>query len=129
LKLAQPAENGKSRWLKATEFVGEYKELKLGNGGSWCRKNSTLARQFLLEFDKSLTPGNSIDAIRTIGHNKATSFIETDKRWDARNLAGNPVAYYKGGESLKEYGYIGCYQYDPVEYRKEIIKKAKKGEI
>ncbi len=203
LKLAQPDESGKSRWVMATEFVGEYKELKLGNGGSWCRKESTLAKQFLLEFDKSLTPGNSIDAIRTLGRNKTVSFnqairadikeyyknkpcvmlgligysentkieidhkdgrknnervsdlatqtkedfqpltkaandakrqickkcIKTDKRWDARNLEGNPIAYYKGGESLKKYGCIGCYQYDPVEYRREIIKKAKKGEI
>src|SRR5574344_2349076 len=74
LKLAQPDKNGKSRWVKATEFIGEYKELKLGNGGSWCRKESTLAKQFLLEFDKSLTSGNSIDAVRTVGHNKETSF-------------------------------------------------------
>ena len=203
LKLAQPDKGGKSRWVKTTEFVGEYKELKLGNGGSWCRKESTLAKQFLVEFDKALTPGNSIDAIRLIGYNKSNSFnqtirsdikefyknkpcvmlglvghsentkieidhkdgrknndrvsdlttqtkedfqpltkaandakrqickkcIETDKRWDATNLEGNPIAYYKGGESLKKYGCIGCYQYDPVEYRKEIIKKAKKGEI
>lgn len=203
LELAQPDEKGKSRWVNSAEFVGKYKDLKLGNGGSWCRKESTLAKQFLLEFDKSLTPGNSIDAIRTIGYNKATSFnqairsdikkyyknkpcvmlglvghsentkieidhkdgrkndervsnlntqriedfqpltkaandakrqickkcIETNKRWDARNLPGNPIPYYKGGESLKEYGCIGCYQYDPVKYRKEIIKKAKKGEI
>lgn len=55
--------------------------------------------------------------------------METRKRWDARNLEGNPIAYYKGGESLDEYGCEGCYQYDPVEYRKTIIKKAKKGEI
>ncbi len=203
LKLAQPDKNGKSRWVRVEEFVGEYRELKLGNGGSWCRKGSALAKQFILEFDKSLTPGNSIDAVRTVGYNDTSSFnqairadikefyknkpcvmlglighsentrieidhkdgrknnerisnlttqmkedfqpltkaandakrqickkcIETDKRWDARNLEGNPIAYYKGGESLKENGCVGCYQYDPVEYRKEVIKKAKKGEI
>lgn len=156
-----------------------------------------------MEFDKSQTSGNSIDAIRTIGLNKKDCFnqairndikehyrnkncvmlgikgnsentkieidhkdgrknnarvsdlatqrledfqpltkaandakrqickkcIETGKRWDARNLDGNPVAYYKGGESLEDFGCEGCYQYDPVEYRKEIIKKARNGEI
>ena len=55
--------------------------------------------------------------------------IETRLRWDARNLEGNPISYYKGGASLDEYGCEGCYQYDPVEYRKEVIKKAKNGAI
>ncbi len=203
LELAQPDEEGRSRWVNVSEFIEKYKELKLGNGGSWCRKESTLAKKYLLEFDKSQTSGNSIDAIRTIGLNKKDCFnqairndikehyrnkncvmlgikgnsentkieidhkdgrknnarvsdlatqrledfqpltkaandakrqickkcIETGKRWDARNLDGNPVAYYKGGESLEDFGCEGCYQYDPVEYRKEIIKKARNGEI
>jgi type-2 restriction enzyme nlaIII len=203
LELASPDQDGKSRWVKVSEFVGQYKELKLGNGGSWCRKESILAKQYLLEFDKSITPGNSIDAVRTVGYNKAVAFnqairsdikafykdkpcvmlglvgnsentkieidhkdgrkndsrvsdlstqtlddfqpltkaandakrqickkcIETGKRWDARNLAGNPIPYYTGGESLEKYGCIGCYQYDPVAYRKEIIKKVRNGEI
>ena len=55
LELAKPDENGESRWVNANEFVGAYKELKLGNGGSWCRKESTLAKRYLLEFDKSKT--------------------------------------------------------------------------
>ncbi|MBP3688217.1 MAG: restriction endonuclease [Alphaproteobacteria bacterium] len=203
LELAQPDEEGRSRWVNVSEFIEKYKELKLGNGGSWCRKESTLAKKYLLEFDKSQTSGNSIDAIRTIGLNKKDCFnqtirndikehyrnkncvmlgikgnsentkieidhkdgrknnarvsdlatqrledfqpltkaandakrqickkcMETGKRWDARNLDGNPVAYYKGGESLEDFGCEGCYQYDPVEYRKEIIKKARNGEI
>ena len=203
LELAQPNEKGCSRWVDISEFAGKYRELKLGNGGSWCRKESTLAKKYKLEFDKSKTSGNSIDAIRTVGFNEKAYFnqairndikeyyknkncvmlgikgnsentkieidhkdgrknnarvsdlttqrledfqpltkaandakrkkkkkcMETGKRWDARNLDGNPIAYYKGGESLKDYGCEGCYQYDPVEYRKEIIKKAKNGEI
>lgn len=55
LDLAKPDENGISRWVSVDEFVGEYKELKLGNGGSWCRKSSTLAKQYKVEFDKSRT--------------------------------------------------------------------------
>lgn len=203
LELAKPDSEGKSRWVNISEFVGEYKELKLGNGGSWCRKESTLAKQYNLEFNKSLTPGNSIDAVRTTGFNTDKSFnqairsdikeyyknkpcvmlgvvgnsentkievdhkdgrkndervsnLETQKledfqplckaandakrqickrcmatncRWDARNIPGNPIPYYEGGKELDKYGCKGCYQYDPVEYRKKVIEKAKKGEI
>lgn len=40
-------------------------------------------------------------------------------RWDAKNIEGNPVSYYKGGvEYTSELGCVGCYLYDPVEYRK-----------
>ncbi|QOR04898.1 hypothetical protein [Campylobacter cuniculorum] len=40
LKLAKPDEKGFSRWVSVSEFVGAYESLKLGNGGSWCRKGS-----------------------------------------------------------------------------------------
>lgn len=203
LELAKPDSEGKSRWVQVSEFTGKYAALKLGNGGSWCRKESILAKKYHIEFDKTQTPGNSIDAVRTNGYNNNTSFnqairsdikeyyknkpcvmlgivgnsentkieidhkdgqknddrvsnlqtqqlkdfqplckaandakrqickrcIETRKRWDARNLEGNPIAYYKGGESLDEYGCEGCYQYDPVEYRKTVVKKAKRGDL
>lgn len=45
LELAKPDKDGISRWVKATEFVGEYKDLQLGNGGSWCRASSSLAKK------------------------------------------------------------------------------------
>jgi hypothetical protein len=77
LELASPNEQGYSRWVSVAEFVGEYKELKLGNGGSWCRKESTLAKRYKLEFDKTQTAGNSIDAVRTIGLNTDASFNQT----------------------------------------------------
>nr|WP_202951062.1 hypothetical protein [Helicobacter pylori] len=54
LELAQPDKNGMSRWVSAIEFIGKYQELQLGNGGgSWCRNNSSLAKEF--EFDKRQT--------------------------------------------------------------------------
>lgn len=69
LELAKPDENGVSRWVSVSEFVGEFSELKFGNGASWARKESTLAKQYIVEFDKSITPGNGIDRIRVNGFN------------------------------------------------------------
>ena len=201
LELAKPNQKGISRWVKATKFVDEYKELQLGNGGSWCRASSTLAKKYNVEFDKSLTSGNSIDAIRLNGFNTNTTFSqnirsdiknfyknqncvmlgiqgnsentkieidhkdgrkddwrvsdvkmqkledfktlckdandakrqickkckETDKRWNAKNLKGNPYSFYKGDENYTEdLGCVGCYQYDPVEYRKSSVKRIAK---
>lgn len=74
LELACPDENGFSRWVNATEFVGIYRELQLGNGGSWCRKSSSLAKKYIVEFDKSQTKGNSIDALRLNGLNTQIHF-------------------------------------------------------
>ena len=69
IKLAQPDENGVSRWVDIREFVGEYASLTFGNGAPWARKESTLAKKFVIEFDKSVTPGNGIDRIRLNGLN------------------------------------------------------------
>lgn len=201
IKLAKPDNAGKSRWVKTTEFVGKYKDLQLGNGGSWCRASSTLAKKYVVEFDKSLTSGNSIDAVRLNGFNTKITFSqnirsdikefyknqncvmlgilgnsentkieidhkdgrkddwrvsdvrtqnvndfqplckaandakrqickkckETDKRWNAKNLKGNPYSFYEGDENYtEELGCIGCYQYDPVEYRKQSVKRISK---
>ncbi len=52
---------------------------------------------------------------------------ETNIRWDAKNLKGNPYSFYDGTENYtEELGCIGCYQYDPVEYRKSSVKKIAK---
>ena len=203
LKLAKPNDNGVSRWVSVDEFGGEFKELKLGNGGSWCRKSSALAKKYVVEFDKTQSTGNSIDAIRLNGFNENETFNqaisseikkyykdkpcvmlgiigtsentkieidhkegtknsqrvsnistqkledfqpltkaandakrqickrcqETDKRFDATCIKGFPLPYYRGNSSLKESGCIGCYQYDPVAYREELLKKARRKEI
>ena len=201
LKLAQPDDKGISRWVMSTEFVGEYEDLKLGNGGSWCRQSSSLAKKYIIEFDKTKTPGNSIDAIRLNGFNLEKQFSqiirsdikdyykekncvmlgirgesentkieidhkdgrkndwrvsdiktqriedfqplckaandakrqickrckETDKRWDAKNLLGNPYSFYEGDQNYDDaLGCVGCYQYDPVEYRLQVVKKITK---
>lgn len=201
LELAKPDSNGISRWVLASEFSGAYKDLSLGNGGSWCRKSSNLAKKYNIEFDKSLTKGNKIDAIRLNGFNieiqfsqqirrdikefykhkncvmlgingrsentiieidhkngrkddlrlndlknqklddfqplcKAANDIKraickackaTNLRFDAKNIAGNPYSFYKGGAKYSaKLGCVGCYQYDPVAYRKECVKKIAK---
>lgn len=198
IELAKPNENGISRWVLVTEFMGKYKDLQLGNGGSWCRASSSLAKKYIIEFDKTKSPGNSIDAIRLSGKNKKKVFNqhirqdikdyyktqncvmlgvngnsentkieidhkdgrkddhrisniqsqklndfqplskaandvkrqickrckETNKRWNAKNLKGNPYDFYVGDENYsEELGCKGCYQYDPVEYRIVIVRK------
>lgn len=48
----------------------------------------------------------------------------TDKRWDAKNISGNPYSFYEGDENYTEdLGCVGCYQYDPVEYRIQSVRK------
>ena len=52
---------------------------------------------------------------------------ETNMRWNATNLRGNPFDFYMGDENYtKELGCKGCYQYDPVEYRKTVVVKVSK---
>lgn len=191
IKLAKPNEQGISRWVPVTEFVGEYKELKLGNGGSWCRKESTLAKKYIVEFDKSITPGNGIDRVRLNGFNngdfsqhinaeikriigsqrcvilgtskpevdhkngmknearvmrnedqKLSDFqplskaandakrqfckecMQTGIRYDAKQL-GYPISYYEGEahHNGEEDACIGCFWYDPIEFRKHLKEK------
>jgi len=201
LELASPNENGVSRWVEIAEFVEKYKELQLGNGGSWCRASSTLAKKYVVEFDKNISSGNSIDRIKLNGYNLQKSFNQhirqdikdfyktqncvmlgingnsentrieidhkngrkesqrvstsalqkledfqplckaandakrqickrckqTDKRWSAKNIKGNPYDFYDGDENFtQELGCVGCYQYDPVEYRKSSVQKISK---
>jgi len=201
LELATPDISGHSRWVNVTEFTGKYKPLQLGNGGSWCRASSSLSRKYIVEFNKLLTSGNSIDSVRLNGFNTYNTFnqaIRTDikdyykgrkcvmlgvygfsentkieidhkdgrkdnwrvsnsstqkledfqplckaandvkrqickqckesnKRWNAQNIKGNPYPYYEGNEDYtEELGCKGCYQYDPVEYRRSCVVRITK---
>ena len=73
LELAKPDDKGKSRWVQVTEFKGKYSVLAFGNGASWARKESTLAKKYVIEFDKNITSGKGIDAIRLNGFNNIDS--------------------------------------------------------
>ncbi len=72
LELAQPNSKGISRWVSVTEFAGKYKSLVFGNGADWARKEGTLAKKYVIEFDKSITAGNRIDRVRLNGFNNNT---------------------------------------------------------
>ncbi len=87
LELAQPDKNGMSRWVSVTKFIGKYQGLQLGNGESWFRNNSSLAKEFILEFDREQAPGNSIDRIRLNGYNTRGVFNQSIRQ-DIKN-------YYK----------------------------------
>jgi hypothetical protein len=201
LELAKPDGNGISRWVDVSEFEGKYSDLKLGNGASWCRNSSTLSKRFIVDFDKKITSGNSIDRIRLNGFKKEKVFNQnirqdikefyktkncvmlgingnsentrieidhkdgrkddfnvsntetqkiedfqplckaandakrqickqcknTNKRWDAKKIKGNPYSFYDGDEIFtSELRCKGCYQYDPVEYRKISVKRISK---
>lgn len=191
LVLAKPDNSGISRWVSVTEFIGEYADLAFGNGASWARKESTLAKKYIIEFDKSITPGNGIDRIRLNGFNngdfsqhinanikriiktqrcvvlgtsnpevdhkngmknedrvmknedqqlsdfqplsKAANdakrqfckeCIRTGVRYDAKKL-GYPISFYAGGptHSREETACVGCFWYDPIEFRKHLQEK------
>lgn len=80
IELARPNSQGVSRWVRSTEFVGRYADLQLGNGGSWCRASSSLAKIYIVEFDKTLTPGNSIDAVRLNGFRREETFSQAIRK-------------------------------------------------
>lgn len=75
IKLANPDENGQSRWVSKDEFIGEYATLMFQNGADWCRKESTIAKYYYIEFDKSITIGNGVDRIRLNGYKKESDRI------------------------------------------------------
>lgn len=192
LELAQPDENGVSRWVMTTEFTGEYERLKLGNGFDFGRKESPLAQKYIIETNKKLTPGVGIDAIRLNGFREEDPFTQyirpdikraiskkrcvvlgtsnpevdhkngmknegrvmkneaqklsdfqplskaandakrqfckecrrTGKRYDAKKL-GYPMSYYSGEEIHhgEEDACIGCYWYDPMEFKRHLKQK------
>lgn len=191
IQLAKPNSNGVSRWVNVTEFTGGYACLTFGNGASWARKESTIAKKYVIEFDKTISSGNGIDRIRLNGFNNGdysqyiradikkaikarrcavlgTSNPEVDHkngmknegrvmrnenqcledfqplskaandakrqfckecrqtgiRYDAK-LLGYPISYYSGGAEHhnEENACIGCYWYDPLEFKKHLTRK------
>ncbi len=56
LELAKPNKDGFSRRVYVSEFAGKYAELKMGNGGAWCRESSRLASIYNVERGKKGVP-------------------------------------------------------------------------
>ena len=88
-KLAHPNSDGISRWVSKNEFVGEYAPLMFQNGASWCRKESTIAKYYYIEFDKSITPGNGVDRIKLNG------WKSEDDRLGSQSIRGDIKDYYR----------------------------------
>jgi len=89
IQLAEPNEDGISRWVNTSEFVGTYSVLELLNGLSWGRKSSTLARTYNVETDKTVTAGVKIDRIRLNGFNtsQASSISQSIRADIKREIA------------------------------------------
>ena len=87
IELAKPDSKGFSRWVNTNEFIGKYSQLELLNGLSWGRKSSTLAKTYIVETDKSISPGVKIDRIRLNGINKnKTSKLSQSIRADIKKV-------------------------------------------
>lgn len=85
IELAQPDEQGVSRWVNVAEFVGRYESLQLGNGFGWGRASSNFAQEYIIEVNKKLTPGNKIDAIRLNGLKENSVKLTQTIRKDIRD--------------------------------------------
>lgn len=102
LELAEPNDQGVSKWVYIYEFVDKYAPLKLGNGGSWCRKESSLAKSFNVEFKKNK---GTIQAIRLNGFNNNTysQHIRADIKREIKKMrcvilgTSNPEVDHKNG--------------------------------
>ena len=69
LELAKPDDDGFSRAVEITEFVGKYERLTLGNGGSWCRDDDTLGQKYNVDRQKVKGRGNKIVSVQLNGFN------------------------------------------------------------
>ena len=76
VELANPdPKTGVSRWVdERTEYVGRYSVLIHKNGWDWGRESSELRRRYMVEVDRTKTPGNSIDRVRLVGYKKDETF-------------------------------------------------------
>ena len=132
LELAQPDEFGVSRWVYVTEFVGKYAELKFGNGASWARKESTLAKNYIVEFNKNLTAGNSIDALRLNGFNENnfSQYINAEIKRKIKSMrcpilgTSNPEVDYKNSmkNESRVMNRLKTFRLSNVVFKKYLLK-------
>ncbi len=94
LELAQPDKNGVSRWVSVTEFI----------------RVSDSSTQTFDDFQALCKAYN--DKKRQI----CKKCKESGYRFDATKIPGNRYPFYEG--AFEYDGCVGCYQYDPIQYRK-----------
>lgn len=84
LELAKPDNNWVSRWVRKTEFIWDYSDLYFENWCSWGRSDWSLAKKYIVEFDKSLTQWNRVDAIRLNWFNNDSFWTQGIRKdiWD-----------------------------------------------
>ena len=73
LKLASPDSEGYSREVSVSEFTGEYSKLQMGNGGDWCRDDSTLGKYYNITRKKTKGKNTSIklDGLKKVSESKS----------------------------------------------------------
>ena len=97
IRLAQPTQEGISRWVSVDEFVGDYSDLVFANGFSWGRRSSGLAKQFVIETKKEK---GQVRYIRLAGFNTSTAHHNHSIRRDiTREIAGSPCVILGIGTS------------------------------
>jgi hypothetical protein len=88
LELANPDENGVSRWVKVSEFVGKYYILQTNNGSTWARSSSALSKKYII--DKQVIK-NKIDAYKLCGYHKIDLY---------RSIPANVKKHFKNARCL-----------------------------
>lgn len=69
MELARPDDEGFSRIVPVSEFIGKYARLQFGNGGDWCREDGTLGKYYNIKRHKD-KPGSKITAVELQGRKK-----------------------------------------------------------
>lgn len=101
LELANPDEQGTSRWVDTQEFVGKYYSLRFGNGGDWCRGSSWIAKNYRLEKRKDPKKSNKIIAIRLNGFNDDERFSQAIRN-DIKNKISQEECCVLGVKGFSE---------------------------
>lgn len=79
LELAQPNDQGESRWVYVSEFKDAYASLNLGNGLDFARRGSKLDKKYNIEVDRA-GKGNKITSIRLNGYKEEDTFKQNIRK-------------------------------------------------
>lgn len=122
-------DNNESRIVSTSEFIGDYNCLELGNGGSWCRMDSTFSKKYKYVLRKSnghftyswninldesekikkdfthletkKDKGNKISHIKVYGLKENSIYETRDIRTDIRNHFKNSLCVVCGNSDIE----------------------------